>query len=81
MCGRWYLAMFLFRDGLLVCVLWKNWICSKEIEFFIENQAEWEVYIHFKIRIIYWYRCHELDCDDEYMGESDRTFGERFKNI
>ena len=28
------------------CVPWKNWFCSREIEFFIEIQAEWEVYIH-----------------------------------
>ena len=26
------------------CVLWNNWFCSREIEFYIENQAEWEVY-------------------------------------
>ena len=29
--------------------------------------------------IIYWYRCGRTECDDEYIGESARTFEERFK--
>ena len=29
---------------------------------------------------IYWFQCGELTCDDEYIGETSRTFGERFKN-
>ena len=28
---------------------------------------------------IYWYQCGELGCDDEYIGETSRTFGERYK--
>ena len=28
---------------------------------------------------IYWYRCGDLGCDDEYIGETSRTFGERYK--
>ena len=28
---------------------------------------------------IYWYQCGELGCDDEYIGEPSRTFGERYK--
>ena len=28
---------------------------------------------------IYWYQCGDLDCDDEYIGETSRTFGERYK--
>ena len=28
---------------------------------------------------IYWYQCGALTCDDEYMGETSRTFGERYK--
>ena len=28
---------------------------------------------------IYWYQCGDLACDDEYIGESSRTFGERYK--
>ena len=29
--------------------------------------------------IIYRFKCNRVDCDDEYIGESSRTFGERFK--
>ena len=32
-----------------------------------------------KIRAIYRYKCDRVDCDEEYIGESSRTFGERFK--
>ena len=28
---------------------------------------------------IYWYQCGDLGCDDEYIGETSRTFGERYK--
>ena len=27
----------------------------------------------------YWYQCGDLGCDDEYIGETSRTFGERYK--
>ena len=29
--------------------------------------------------VIYRYHCGRVDCDEEYIGESSRTFGERFK--
>ena len=29
---------------------------------------------------IYWYQCGDLACDDEYIGETSRTFGEDTKN-
>ena len=32
-----------------------------------------------KSGIIYRFKCNRVDCDDEYIGESSRTFGERFK--
>ena len=32
-----------------------------------------------KVDVIYWYQCGDLDCDDEYIGETSRTFGERYK--
>ena len=28
---------------------------------------------------IYWYQCRELVCEDEYIGETSRTFWERYK--
>ena len=32
-----------------------------------------------KNSVTYSYTCGEIDCDEEYIGESGRTFGERFK--
>ena len=32
-----------------------------------------------KHRAIYWFQCGDLMCDDKYIGETSRTFGERFK--
>ena len=29
--------------------------------------------------VIYRYKCDRVDCDEEYIGESSRNFGERFK--
>ena len=28
---------------------------------------------------IFWYQCGDLSCDDEYIEETSRTFGERYK--
>ena len=32
-----------------------------------------------KSGVIYRYKCGRVDCDEEYIGESSRTFAERFK--
>ena len=32
-----------------------------------------------KSGVIYRYRCNRVDCDEEYIGESSRVFGDRFK--
>ena len=32
-----------------------------------------------KSGVIYSYKCGRVKCDEEYIGESSRTFGERFK--
>ena len=32
-----------------------------------------------KSGVIFRYRCNRVDCDEEYIGESSRVFGERFK--
>ena len=29
--------------------------------------------------MIYWFKCGSTDCEEEYKGESARTFGERYK--
>ena len=36
-------------------------------------------HITMKSGIIYRFKCQRVGCDDEYIGESSRTFGERFK--
>ena len=36
-------------------------------------------HITMKSDIIYRFKCHRVDCDDEYTGKSSRTFGEKFK--
>ena len=35
--------------------------------------------IHKQSGVIYRYQCNRVDCDEEYIGDSPRTFGERFK--
>ena len=32
-----------------------------------------------KCGTIYWFQCDDLTCDDEYIKETSRTFGEQFK--
>ena len=32
-----------------------------------------------KSEAIYWFQCGGLTCHEEYIGETSRTFGERFK--
>ena len=32
-----------------------------------------------KSGVMYRYKCGRVDCDDEYIDESSRTFGERFR--
>ena len=32
-----------------------------------------------KSGVIYRYKCGRVDCNEEYIGESSRSFGERFK--
>ena len=34
-----------------------------------------------KNSVIYSYSCGRIDCEEEYIGESGRTFGERFKEL
>ena len=32
-----------------------------------------------KSNVIYWFRCDKIDCKEDYIGESSRTFEERYK--
>ena len=31
-----------------------------------------------KSSVIYWFKCDKIDCEEEYIGESSKTFGERY---
>ena len=96
-CGRWYLPMFLFRDGLLTLM---NIVSLISLVRFKNTCKKYGIQVHFKggktIRnllvapkdkvhitqksgIIYRFKCDWVECDEEYIGESARTFGERFK--
>ena len=47
----------------------KNFLVSPKYKDPIENKSE----------AIFWFQCGDLVCDEEYIGETSRTFGERFK--
>ena len=32
-----------------------------------------------KSSVIYWFKCDRIDCEEKYIGESARTFGERYR--
>ena len=32
-----------------------------------------------KSSVMFWFRCDKTDCEEEYIGESSITFGERYK--
>ena len=32
-----------------------------------------------KRSVTYWFKCDNIECEDEYIGESSRTFGEIYK--
>ena len=32
-----------------------------------------------KSSVLYWFNCDRIDCEEEYIGEPSRTFGERYK--
>ena len=32
-----------------------------------------------KNSVIHWFRCDKIDCDEEYIGDSSRTFGDIYK--
>ena len=66
---------FIFLARLCPClpIIWKltikNLLVSPNDKDPMVNQSG----------VIYWYQCGDLGCDDEYIGETSRTFGERYK--
>ena len=63
-CGRYGIQTH-FKGGRTI----KNLLVSPKDKDPMVNQS----------RAIYWYQCGDLGCDDEYIGETSRTFGERYK--
>ena len=49
----------------------KNILVSPKDKDPMENKSE----------AIYWFQCGDLLCGEEYIGETSRTFGERFKEL
>ena len=63
-CGRYGIQTH-FKDGSTI----KNLLVSPKDKDPMVNQGD----------AIYWYQCGDLGCDDEYIGETSRTFSERYK--
>ena len=63
-CGRYGIQTH-FKGGSTI----KNLLVSPKDKDPMVNQSG----------AIYWYQCGNLGCDDEYIGETSRTFGERYK--
>ena len=63
-CGRYGIQTH-FKGGSFI----KNLLVSPKDKDPMVNQSA----------AIYWYQCGDLGCDDEYIVETSRTFGERCK--
>ena len=63
-CGRYGIRTY-FKGGRTI----KNLLFSPKDKDPMVNQSG----------AIYWYQCGDLSCNDEYIGETSRTFGERYK--
>ena len=84
--GRGYITVS-YSEGLSESV--KN-ICKKygiQVHFKSGKSIKDELvapkdkdHLRKKSGIIYRYKCDRLECDEEYIGETARTFGERYKD-
>ena len=63
-CGRYGVQVH-FKGGNTL----KNWLMFPKDKDAIIKQSN----------IIYWLKCGRIDCDEEYIGESARTFEERYR--
>ena len=62
------------------------WYCGVQVHFkggnsikkFLVAPKDMD-YITLKNRVIYKYKCYQVDCEEEHIGESERTFVERLK--
>ena len=63
--GRKFGVQVYFKEGTTI----KNLLMTPKDKKPIQKQSG----------VIYRYQCDRMDCDEEYIGVSSRTFGERFK--
>ena len=62
-------------------MLWRRYVDDT----FVVQQQSYKIQLKIKIlpqrkaSVIYWFKCDRIDCEDEYIGESSRTFGEKYK--
>ena len=63
-CGRYSIQTY-FKGSYTI----RNLLVSPKDKDLMVNQSA----------AIYWFQCGDLSCDDEYIGETSRTFGERYK--
>ena len=63
-CGRYGIQTH-FKGGSTI----KSLLVSPKDKDSMVNQSS----------VIYWYQCGDLSCDDEYIGETSRSFGQRYK--
>ena len=63
-CGKYGVQMY-FKGGNTL----------KNLLMFPKDKEE----ITKQTNIVYWYKCGRTECDDEYSGESARTFEERYR--
>ena len=65
-----YEVMMLFTSWM-----WKGGNTLKELLLFPKDKEEMTK----QSNIVHWYKCGRTECDDEYIGESARTFEERYR--
>ena len=67
---------------------WKKYAadmeCKSTLKEAIPSKTSWwpqkiKIQSWRRVGVIYRYKCNRVDCDEEYIGESSRVFGERFK--
>ena len=71
---------FHFRSHLMDCLFLKytHFKGGKTIKNLLVSPKDKDPMLN-QSGAIYRYQCNNLGCDDEYIGETSRTFGERYK--
>ena len=55
-------------------------ICGRRyLPMFLLRDGSLTLMYRASLMVIYRYKCDRVECDEEYIGESSRNFGERFK--